>query len=354
MTRGPARPPAWREGGRRGLREPGISSFITRAVLQELEGRGLDARPLLARAGLSRAILEEADAWVPQSAHAVFYRLAIRASGDPAFGVAAGRRAPIQVTRIAGHCAALSRTVREAMETWGRFSDLVVEETRFGVRSTPRFDAIFWTRPPALPPLHDDGPSFAVAVLSFIAYAAGPVQPIEIQLTGSPPHEAARLVEAIGAPVRWGAEHFELLLPPGTLDRPLRFADPAFRARLAEVAERDVAMRTGRTNEARVRAAIVQAGFERSARVGSVANLLGTTVRTLQRNLAGEGLTFRGVRAGALRDAAEAMLGGGEAGVAEVAARLGFSSRAAFHRAIRRWTGRTPAELLGRPRGPRR
>ncbi len=336
-------------------REPGISAFITRAILLELEGRGIDATPFLARAGLHRRVVEDVDSWVPQRAHAALYRLAIEASGDPAFGVAVGRRVPIQVMRVAGHCAALSSTVREAMETWGRFSDLVAEETRFGVRSTPRLDAVFWTRPPALPPLHDDGPSFAVAVLSFIEFAAGPVRPIELLLTGPPPRERATLVEALGTPVRWNAEHFELRLPAGTLDRPLRFSDPAFRARLSEIAESDLEIRGGKSAEARVRAAIVRAGFDRSARVAAVANLLGTTARTLQRNLEGEGKTFRGVRDEALRDAAMEMLGEEGSDVAAVAFRLGFSSRASFHRAVRRWTGRTPAGLRRESvRAPRR
>jgi len=317
-------------------------------VLLELEARGIEGGPLLARAGLSRESVEDVDAWLPQGAHAAFYRLAIAASGDPAFGVAVGRRAPIQVMQVAGHCAALSSTVREAMETWGRFSDLVAEETRFGVRSTPRFDAVFWTRPPALPPLHDDGPSFAVAVLSFIEFAAGTARPTEILLTGPAPERTTVLAEALGAPVRWNAEHFELRLPAGTLERPLRFADRAFRARLAEIAERDLAIRSGKTSEARVRAAIVRAGFERSARIAAVANLLGTTPRTLQRTLEAEGKTFRGVRGEALRDAAVELLGEEGSDVADVAFRLGFSSRATFHRAIRRWTGKTPAGLRRR------
>jgi hypothetical protein len=42
-------------------RKPGISSWITRAVLQELESRGFDAGPLLARHGLTREELLDPD-----------------------------------------------------------------------------------------------------------------------------------------------------------------------------------------------------------------------------------------------------------------------------------------------------
>lgn len=330
----------------RGRREPGICGWITRAVVLELESRGVDAKPLLAREGLTREALDDSDAWIPQRSHAAIYRGAIAASGDAALGIGAGRRIPIHVTRSVGHAAALARTLREAFEIWGRFADLVADDTRFGTHTVEGHDAVYWTRPPALLPLHDDGPSFATAVLGFVAHVAGPqVRPVEVRLTGPAPAYPRGIVEGLGAPVRWGAEHFEMRFPSGTFDLPLRFADPVLREVLVEAAGRELEMRRGEGAARRVRAAILQLGFDRSGSVAAVARALGTTSRTLQRWLSDESLTFSEVRDATLREAALAMLADPEVPVSDAAFRLGFSSRRGFHEAVKRWTGRTPGEM---------
>lgn len=330
----------------RSRREPGISSWITRAVLLELESRGLDATPLLARRGLRRVNLLDPDGWIPQRSHAGFYRDAIAASGDPAFAVAVGRRAPLHLTRIAGHCAAVSSDVREAFETWAQFSALVGDGTSLWTRSMPEHDAVHWRRLPALPPLHDDEVSFAASALDFLAFAAGvAVHPIEIRFTGAATGPAAPLEKALGAPIRWSSDHLELRLPPGTLDLPIRFSGPSLRALLARSAQETVSIRNGETTSERVRAAILQIGFARTGNMAEVSRKLGQSTRTLQRSLAGEGLTYSRLRSEVLRDSALAMLTEEGATIAEVAFRLGFSSRSSFHHAMKRWTGKRPGEL---------
>lgn len=301
---------------------------------------------LLARHGLYRTVLEDPEGWIPQRVHASFYRDAIVASGDPALGLAAGARIPIHATRLVGHLASLCRDLREAFEIWGRFSDLVVDATRFGTRSTSDRDSLYFARPPALPPLHDDGPSFATATLSFIDHVVGPaVRPVEIVFTGPSPASTSPFEEAFRVPLRWGGEQFEMRFPPGSFDMPLRYADPDLRARLTELAQYELAMRGGPSVIERVQAIVLHEGFDRTAHVSRVANLLGTTPRTLQRRLREESTKFSKVRDEVLAEAARKMLAEEEMAIADVALRLGFSSRATFHRAVRRWTGKTPVDL---------
>ena len=327
-------------------REPEIRSWNTRAVLQELDARTIPAEKLLARHGFTRAELEDPERWVPLRRHNAFFGAAVAASGDPAFGFAVGARIPYQATGVVGHCAALSRDMREAWETWSRFSDLVVDDTEYGVRSTPEFDAIFFRRPPALRPLPLDGQSFAACVVGGLREMIGPLNPVELLLTGPEPRSSRALLEkAFGAPIHYGAEQVELRLPPGTLDRPIRFASPGTRATLVAAAERELAKRRGRRNLDRVRAAILSIGLERRPTAKEVADSLETTVRTLQRWLADESLTFSAVLGDTIHEAAVGMIREQGLPVGDVYRRLGFASRNAFRRAIRRWTGKTPEEL---------
>jgi len=324
-----------------------VVSLVPRVVLTELERRGIPAERLLARHGLTRASLEDPEAWVSQRAHAKFFRDAVEASGDPAFAWAVGSHTPVEATRMVGQGAMLSATVRQALQTWSRYYELFLDGAQIGTRSTSQHDAVLWTRLPSFPPLHDNCLSFAAVLLRVIERISGPVRPLELQVTGAAPsRDAAAVVEkAVGAPVRWGAAHFEVRLPPGTFDRPTFTSDPAFRGRMIELAERDLAMRSGASIVARVRAAILREGLDRSSDIVRVANLLGTTPRTLQRWLTEEGRSFTEVRDVVLAQAARRMLAEEGAPIAVAASRLGFSSRTAFQRSVKRWTGKTPGEL---------
>ena len=329
------------------LRDPQIRSWESRAVLLELDSRSIPAEELLSGCGFTRADLEDPEGWVPLRRHHALFIAAAEASGDPAFAFAVGARIPYQSMGVVGHIAAFSRDVREAFESWARFSDLVVDDTEYGVASAPEFDAIFFRRPPETLPIPLDGMAFATCVLVGLGEMTGPVKPVGLLLTGPAPASRAAIQRAFGAPVRYRAERVELRLPRGTLDKPMRYASPSSRAVFVITAELELAKRRGKRTVDRVRAAILVIGLDSRASVEDVARELGTTARTLQRWLVAESLTFSAVLDDTIREAAIDMLQVQGLRVEEVADRLGFSSRRALHRAILRGMGKTPAELQG-------
>jgi AraC-like DNA-binding protein len=76
-----------------------------------------------------------------------------------------------------------------------------------------------------------------------------------------------------------------------------------------------------------------------------VAARMGTSVRTLQRRLLAEGLTYSHVLQEARCAAAREMLQDRQRRISEVARRLGYSDPAHFTRAFRRWMGCAPRDL---------
>jgi AraC-like DNA-binding protein len=76
-----------------------------------------------------------------------------------------------------------------------------------------------------------------------------------------------------------------------------------------------------------------------------VAATLGTSHRTLSRRLAAEATSFRALHDDVRAEFAQVMLEDQGASVADVAFFLDYSEPAAFHRAFRRWTGRTPRQF---------
>ncbi|HYD11856.1 MAG TPA: helix-turn-helix transcriptional regulator [Allosphingosinicella sp.] len=84
-------------------------------------------------------------------------------------------------------------------------------------------------------------------------------------------------------------------------------------------------------------------------RIEPVARALGCSRQTLYRRLKAEGLTFEQVLDGLRRRQAEKWLRDPALPVKEIAWRLGYSDPAAFSRAFKRWTGKSPQAFRNRP-----
>ena len=78
--------------------------------------------------------------------------------------------------------------------------------------------------------------------------------------------------------------------------------------------------------------------------LAEVARRMGMSVRSLQRQLADGGKSYKEVVAETRLVLAKRLLEETAHSLAEVAFLLGFSQPSAFHRAFKRWTGKTPAE----------
>jgi AraC-like DNA-binding protein len=86
----------------------------------------------------------------------------------------------------------------------------------------------------------------------------------------------------------------------------------------------------------------------RSPDIDLVAENMGTSVRTLQRQLRAAGLTYSELVRRVRCAAAQRMLKGRRPSIGEIALALGYSDHAHFTRAFQRWTGLTPREFRDR------
>jgi AraC-like DNA-binding protein len=96
---------------------------------------------------------------------------------------------------------------------------------------------------------------------------------------------------------------------------------------------------------------IIRSPRDGSGRVPSIVDVaatMETSVRTLQRRLHAEGLTYSQVVQQAHRAAAQRMLTDSLVAIGEIARNLGYSDPAHFTRAFQRWTGSTPRDFRNR------
>lgn len=145
-----------------------------------------------------------------------------------------------------------------------------------------------------------------------------------------------------GCPLAFDAPETAIVLDDALLDTPMRHANEifctVFEQQIHHAIERlPAASRQSDAVRRTLRGALAggRCGLAETARA------IGTSPRTLQRQLLDEGTTFARVVSALRREMAEAYLARGIP-IAEVADLLGYADVTAFHHAYRRWTGTSP------------
>jgi AraC-like DNA-binding protein len=324
---------------------PAVHALHLAEVVQRWGGR--DA--LLADCGLSENELTHPDARLPIR---TFERLVDRAralTGEPAIGVHLGLQMRASAHGYLGFAAMTAATVRQALDLATRFiptrttalsmrlqveggvGALIVEEhADFGTARDVVLMAIIiglWQIGTAITgQVTEGGADFAIPEPPYWARVA-PIAMPEWRGVAS---------------VRFGQPANQLLFDAADLDHPLTMADPASLRLAREQCERELGGLGRDGIVARARGLVAKSdGAARS--IEEVAALLHVSPRTLQRRLAGQGMTYASVVEEELSARAMLLLRSSDLPLEQVAARLGYSDVSNFTRAFRRWTGATPA-----------
>lgn len=148
-----------------------------------------------------------------------------------------------------------------------------------------------------------------------------------------------------GGPVFFRFPRNVLVLHRADLDRPFRSQNTELLELLVPALESalEARLRQGSLREK------IQAVLKRILPGGrpdltTVARELGTSVRTLQRRITAEGVTFRDLLQSARRELARQLLRDPRTDMRDVAQRLGFEDANSFYRAFRHWEGMTPVQ----------
>ncbi|MFD8642404.1 AraC family transcriptional regulator [Streptomyces zaomyceticus] len=348
-----------------------VSAHHVRAVLLGAERRGIATGPLLARVGLSPALVEgsgapDRAARVPAEQFGQLVRMLWATLDDELIGFG-GAPSKVGTFAMMAHVVVHgSRDLREALRRAQTFYSLfpggprfrLVEPAREGTSPVDEARLEFDVSG------YDDPLYFGAECTVLVAHRfAGwlvrhRIGLRRVEFVHPEPRHAGEYALLFGAPCVFGAARTTAVFDRADLDEPVLRDAAALKVFLRR-APVDVLVRAdyGSTATGRVRHLI-----GRALPAGPVptpeqlADRLSVSPQTLRRQLAAEGTTYQRLRDQVRRDHAIAELAGGRVSIERLSRRLGFSEPSAFHRAFRRWTGETPrayrARAASRGRSP--
>jgi AraC-like DNA-binding protein len=334
-------------------RETTLAASVVSDMLQYLADRGIPAGIAMAEAGIDPGFAASVDNRVPGSQVERLWKVAVARTGDPLVGLHMGESYNPGTLDILGYVVLSCRTVGELLEKFARFARILNDGLRVELvreRSTAYCGCTFVAGNNYLlraPEQAIDATWAGVArELNRLPVTPVVAQSVWFRRVAPGGDELTEYKRVIGAPLKFGATEDRFVLSSGDLAKPIRSANPALLAifeRHAEDALRSIESSNTRANQvARVLAEKLKG---KAPNIQEVARDLAMSSRNLQRTLRESGTTYQVLLDEVRRDVAIRHLANPSTSVSQVGFLLGFSEPSAFHRAFRRWTGKSPGEF---------
>jgi AraC-like DNA-binding protein len=327
--------------------EPRLTVRAIRPLISGLRRLGHDPAGIFQAIGIDDRSLTDPDGRVPVSVATALFTRGVEQTGDANLGLHLAEQAELSAFDVHFYAMASSPTLGAAFERLCRYQRLIHETSRVdleidgeraalrhqlaGGRTAPRQTAEFlltaWVR--------------AGRVVTGMDW-----NPLEVRFAHPAPDDVRDHVRVFGCPLHFTMGENALILPASLLHAPCVRADAGLIAVLDRYAVdrlEDAPRTTSVADRVRTLLREELRGGEPTA--VHMAARLKMSVRTLNRALAAEGTSHRELLDALRRDLAARFLKSRDASIAEVGFLLGFSELSSFHRAFKRWTGRTPAEF---------
>ena len=319
--------------------------IAARETLSYLDRRGINAKPALIGAGISRRQLSRDEIGLPVASQYRFLELAAAQANDQLLGLHVAAEMDLRSIGLLFYLTESSRTASEALENLARYSRttneaLVVEIARqkdeviLTIRHLQEFDephrqffellALWFIRT-----LHKEtNRDFTLSRVTFTHDRNADLREI---------HRLLR------CPVDFRQAVDSWVLPKRVMDLPIVSGDSQLLKILTAHADDLLAERRSVTGlqsmVAKQLASLLPSGESRAA---MVAQQLGMSSRSLTRHLADDGTTFGEILEQVRQRFAARYLADERMSVQQIAWLLGYSEVAAFNHAYKRWTGTTP------------
>lgn len=317
-----------------------------RFIAQGLDACGVDSHQLFLDAGIDLTESGNPNVRFPVSRMSRVWQLAVERTGNPCFALALATRANPGMYNALGMSMLSSRTLGDALKRGCRFSRIASDTAIVSLRDRADGDVELVMQ---LLPEH----SGVVAPQAMEAFMATTTQILrKISPRGFQPlavhfchdSEPCRAVyeDFFQAPVSFAASEYKIVIPRSALDYPCEQANPELAESIDNWMSDYLARFETNSLSLRVRQLLQEKLPDGEFRQEEMASALAMSVRSLQRGLQKEGVSFKELLENTRRDLAMKYIGENGLSLIEVCCLLGFSDQSNFTKAFKRWTGQTP------------
>jgi AraC-like DNA-binding protein len=334
--------------------EPTVAAGVARGLLRFVVAKGANESALAERAGIVPADLQDPDARIRLSSYVALMRAGQALCGDPALALHYAEEVDLSEISVVGLVTLACETMQDALDQLNRYNRLVAEPARpvtaDRFQHWPAGPGELWLVDTAVGP--PGFPEFTEATLARLA--CGPRRFDEtpfvraVHVTYAAPSYRDEYERIFRAPIVFESDKNALLIDASWRTHPIapkqRYAFGILNAH-AEALLRN--LEQTESMRGRVERLLMPVLHTQETGMDAIATRLGMSRATLHRQLKAEGITYESVLDELRHTMAQHYLDGRKVSVQETAYLVGFSDPAAFSRAFKRWTGKSPGQRNG-------
>jgi AraC-like DNA-binding protein len=296
--------------------------------------------------------LEQPESRLEHDHFAQVLSVAVELTGDEAFGLHVAEGVPEGGIDLLAHLAAHAPTMREAIEICSRFVPIMMDGLLIAVRDEGTALLVRYAFPRTTPLSDRVLADFIMGGLARLGRSfTGPsVFPRLACFEHARPSYHREYARIFGDHHRFGQNATSMVFDHEIVDRPQMHQHQELYDLLRVEAQRRLdRLTTGVRPATRLRHYLFATPLARIPEMSAAARHLGMSERSLRRQLAADGTSYREIVRSVLESSAGLMLRDPSRTIKDTAVALGFADAAAFHRAFKRWTGKTPGEYRRTP-----
>jgi AraC-like DNA-binding protein len=319
-----------------------VNARFTQAILEAALRHGVNVPDALRTA-------HSQGARVPMAQQDNLWRLFASSTSDPLAALAVGTDLQAGHLDIVGMLLLSCDTLGEALEVLTEYAPIIGDSARFEVVHDAHAQGVVLRYLPHYTVCVDQRVEAVMGCVVCLArwMTNSRFKPRAVQFTHAPRAEVAAYEALLGCPALFGQDFHGVVIASAELGLTLIQAGKTLHAHLRVLADEMLASLPQGSVSARVQQLVRKNPRWGKERIGDE---LGMSGRHLNRKLADEAISFKGLREALLYDLAVQALRNGQT-VVVVGEKLGFSDENAFSRAFRRWSGQTPAQFVRTEQG---
>ena len=310
-----------------------------------LEDLGYDSLVCFNKAGVDPVKLRDGQARYPADVMPRLWQAAVEQTHDHNIGVEAGKRWNPTTFHALGFAWLASRSLAGALEKVVRFSHIVNNSLIVSLRRNDGYYEFAFTTADKHYRLHPAGNDAAVVALIRMCQllVGNDFSPVALYLM-SEYQPGSRIEEFVGVNAEYGAAQNSFLIDPAIAEKDLTTGNASLVLATEQAAREYLQWLDKKDVVSAVKSRIIELLPSGQINEALVADKVNMNVRTLQRRLKEQDLTFKQIVNATRQEIVHNHIHNFQLSLTEIAYLLGFADQANFTRAYKRWTGLPPSE----------